>query len=326
MKKTLLAATAVALTLALSACGSGSPAPSGDGESPELSVTLALATQAGCPFCIAVQRGAEAAAEERGIDLDVVVPRTPDASAQVQQLNSVLAAGPDLLLLLPYDATALVASAKQFAEKDIPVITIDTDISDTEYRLGVVSSDNTEGGRIAAEQVAELADGEGKVLYLGYQPGASSTDARLAGFEEGIAEFAGIDYLGPQFTNADPAQGSAKVSAVLKANPDLKVIFASDEGNALGAANALKEAGKDGEVDVVAFDGAPDEVAALEEGVFDVLIVQQAYQMGYDAMMQAADYLEDGTEVPSQTTPEFVVVTRDNLEDADVQKYLYPVE
>src|SRR5688572_2339100 len=151
MKRLLTLFATVVLVATLAACGSsdsGSESTSGSDATGTASadggarrkVTLALATQAGCPFCIAVQRGAEAAAEERGIELDTVVPRNPDAAAQVQQLEGTLANPPEMLLLLPYDSTALVASAKRFKEKGIPTITIDTDIADPSQREGVVSS------------------------------------------------------------------------------------------------------------------------------------------------------------------------------------------
>ncbi len=98
----------------------------------------------------------------------------------------------------------------------------------------------------------------------------------------------------------------------------------ADEANAIGSGIALKQAGKAGKVKLVAFDGAPDEVAALKAGNASMLIVQNAYGMGQAAVQQAVAYLKNGTKPPAMTNPKYVIVTNANVDSAAVKPYLYP--
>lgn len=323
-----LAAAGAAVAMMLSACGSssgGSDEASGDKDGP-VTVTLALAVQSGCPFCISIQRGAEAAAKDLGVDLTVVSPKTADTAGQIQQLNGILANRPDVLVLQPFDPAALIPVVKQFSGKGTPTITVDSDLSDPKSRLDLISSDNEAGGKYAAEQLAKLIDEKGKVMYVGYKPGLAGTDARRKGFEAQIKTYPGIDYLGPQYSADDQAVTAGQVSATLRSDPDLAGVFAGAEANAIGAAAAIREAKAEDKVSVVAFDGAPDEVQALKDGALDLLVVQKAYEMGELAIKQAVAYAKDGTKPSGDTFPDYVAVTKDNLADADVSKYLYPAK
>ncbi|MFG1949917.1 ABC transporter substrate-binding protein [Micromonospora sp. NPDC048830] len=324
-----LAAVGAALVMMLTACGSDS----GDGTASDsksddaaVQVTLALAVQSGCPFCISIQRGAESAAKDLGVDLTVVSPKTADTAGQIQQLNGLLANNPDVLVLQPFDPAALLPVVKHFADKGTPTITVDSDLSDPSARLGLISSDNEAGGKFAAEQLAERIGEKGKVLYLGYKPGLAGTDARRKGFEEQIKTYPSIEYLGAQYSADDQSVTAGQVSAALRANPDLAGIFAGAEAHAIGAAAAIREAHAQDRVSVVAFDGAPDEVQALKDNSLDLLVVQKAYEMGQLAIKQAVAYAKDGTKPDGDTYPDYVAVTRDNLAEADVRKYLYPAE
>jgi ribose transport system substrate-binding protein len=324
-----LAAAGAAVAMMLSACGSSSDDSAGSsdgGKDDQVSVTLALAVQSGCPFCISIQRGAESAAKELGVDLTVVSPKTADTAGQIQQLNGILANRPDVLVLQPFDPAALLPVVKQFEGKGTPTITVDSDLSDPGSRLGLISSDNEAGGKYAADQLAELIGEKGKVMYVGYKPGLAGTDARRKGFEDQIKTYPGIDYLGPQYSADDQAVTAGQVSATLRSNSDLAGVFAGAEANAIGAAAAVREAGAEDDVAVVAFDGAPDEVQALKDGALDVLVVQKAFEMGELAVQQAVAYAKDGTKPDGDTFPDYVAVTKDNLAEPDVEKYLYPAE
>lgn len=323
-----VAAVGAALAMMLSACGddSGGTGAAADDGNDKVEVTLALAVQSGCPFCISIQRGAEAAAEELGVDLTVVSPKTADTAGQIQQLNGILANSPDVLVLQPFDPAALLPVVQQFSDKGTPTITVDSDLGDPKSRLGLISSDNEAGGKYAADQLAELIGEEGKVLYVGYEPGLAGTDARRKGFEEQIATYPDIEYLGAQYSADDQSVTAGQVSAALRSDPDLAGIFAGAEAHAIGTAAAVREAGVEDDVSVVAFDGAPDEVQAVEDGALDLLVVQKAYEMGELAIQQAVAYAEDGTEPDGDTHPEYVAVTRDNMSDDEVSKYLYPAE
>jgi ribose transport system substrate-binding protein len=213
---------------------------------------------------------------------------------------------------------------QQFKKAGIPAITVDTDVNSTSLRLGTVTSNNTAGGKLAAGQIDKLTGGSGQVAYIGYTRGLSSTDQREQGFEAELKKDPGLKYVGPQYTADDESDAASKISAVLERYPNLKAIFAGDEANAIGASEALLQAGKAGKVTLIAFDGAPDEVQALRRGSATELIVQNAYQIGYSGLAEMYNYLAHKKTPPAAVNPGYVLATKANIDTPAVQKFLYP--
>jgi len=212
-----ISAFGIAAAVALTGCSSASSSTSGSGDK-KYSVTLALAVQAGCPFCIAIGQGAKAEAKKLGVDLTTVAPKSADTAGQIQQLNGILADPPDLLILEPFDATALLSSVNQFSQAGVKTINVDSDIADTSARLALDSSDNVAGGKLAATTLEKLV-GSGQVAYFGYTPGNGSTDDRQKGFESEIKKDSSIEYLGAQYNADDQVKSAGQLSALLAANP-----------------------------------------------------------------------------------------------------------
>ncbi len=164
-------------------------------------------------------------AAKEGVKFVTDAPTKAHPALQIQGLGAVLAAKPDFLLIQPDDGQALIATVKQFQSAGIPVMTVDTDVNDKSLRLGTVTSDNYAGGVLAADQLNKLLNGKGQVAYIGYVPGASTTDDRQKGFEAELKKYPGLDYVGAQYTQDDTTEAASKMSAVLQRYPNLAGIF-----------------------------------------------------------------------------------------------------
>jgi ribose transport system substrate-binding protein len=162
-----------------------------------------------------------------------------------------------------------------------------------------------------AETLTKLIGGEGKVFVVNVKPGISTTDLRAKGFEDG-AKKAGLDYLGQQYSQDDPAKAASIVKSILARNPDLKGIFATNLFSAEGAASGLKEAGKLGEVKIVGFDAGPKQVEDLKDGLVQALIAQRPAEIGKLGVQQAVAALDDKPTKEKIATG-FVSITQDNL-------------
>jgi ribose transport system substrate-binding protein len=275
-------------------------------------------------FYISMACGAQAAADERGIELTVQAGEKWDASIQTTLLNAVVQSKPDAILIAPNDRVAMIAPLRDAKDAGIAIFTVDTFIEDDSIAIANIASDNVLGGNMAADELATLIGETGKVYVQNTIAGTSTTDQRLQGFEEQIKNYPNIEYVGVDYNNDDPTTAASQTSAKLQANPDLAGIFGTNLFSAQGAAAAVKEAGKTGEIKIVGFDAGPQQVADLENGVVDALIAQHPYDIGYQAVNLAADYLLDGKEPAEKViTTGYSTVTRDNLEDPDIKKYLY---
>lgn len=284
------------------------------------SVSLVLGVS-GSPFYQALQCGAMARAEELGLALTVSAGNQFAADSQIPVVNAVTAVGPDVAAIVPTDMQALIQPMRELADRGTKVITVDQTIADNSFVETEVLTDNAAGGKLAAEAMSEILGGEGKVLVITQPPGSLAQDARTAGFEEQIATYEDIEYIGAQYQSDDPQKAAEIVTSTLSAHPDLAGIFSTNDQGAIGAITGLRQAGAVGRVKMVAYDAATAEVAALKNGAIQVLIAQNPAQEGAVAM-DAALALINGETLEKTTMTELVVIREDEHDLADQYEYI----
>jgi ribose transport system substrate-binding protein len=320
MRKWIAAVCVAALAAGVAACGSddnssSSGASSGSsssssGGAKKYKMTL-IAGVKGDEFYLTMNCGAQEAAKAAGVSLDFQGPDEFDASQQTPIVNAVAAKKPDAVLIAPTDTKAMYAPIKQMAANGTKIVLVDTTLDDPSMAASQIASDNEKGGEAAAQELTKLIGGKGKVMVVNVKPGISTTDARGKGFETG-AKSAGLDYLGQQYDDDDPAKAAAIVTATLAKHPDLKGIFAANLFSAEGAASGLKQAGKQNAVKIVGFDAGPKQVEDLKAGTVQALIAQRPAEIGKDGVEQALNALQ-GKPVQKQIGTDFAVITKDNL-------------
>lgn len=326
MSKKSLLATGAALSAAvlLTACGGGQvgQSPSGDTGAKANSKKLSLipGVQAE-PFYISLQCGAEAEAKKAGYEITTQAPQKFDAALQTQLVNALGSNPPAALLIAPTDAQAMLAPIQQVKGRGAKIIEVDTALKDTSVAESSISSDNAEGGKLAAKTMSELAAGKsGSVLVLDTIAGTSTTNARAKGFEEELKKYPNLKSAGVQFTQNEPDQAASKVTAALAATPDLIGIFATNLNTGEGAATGLRNAGKVGAVNLIGFDASPSEVEGLKKGEYQALIAQDPAAIGQQGVQQAIAALE-GKPVTRNLTASLHSITKANM-DANAQ-YFY---
>jgi ribose transport system substrate-binding protein len=309
----------------LGACGGGGQGGGGGGgESYRLTLIVGVT---GDEFYTTMECGAQAAAGELGAELDVQGPEEFSAAEQTPILNAAIQANPDAILIAPTDVTAMVAPIQSAVNQDIPVVLVDTTIKKEEIALAQISSDNIKGGMLAGEGLARQIGEEGKVMVISVTPGISTTDQRQQGFEEAIKKYPKIEYLGTEYCNDDPIKAASITTSTLRSNPDLKGIFGANVFAGQGAGTGVRQTGKKDEVSVVAFDASPTQVEDLRRGNVDALIAQHPNDIGDKGVRIAVDYLKSEEEpAKKQITTGFTLATRENLDQPEVEKYLYKAE
>ncbi|HEX9716778.1 MAG TPA: ABC transporter substrate-binding protein [Actinomycetota bacterium] len=318
-RRRALLALVAAVALVGAACGDGDEAADG-GEEP-LDIVL-IQGVAGDEFYITMDCGAAAAAEELGVNYSVQGPSEFDPTEQIPIVEAVVAQQPDAILIAPTERTALAGPLQQAQDAGITVVLVDTIVDDPSIGISRIATDNVEGGRRAGEALVELIGGEGTVFVNTTQPGVSTVEERVQGFEEVIEGEPGIKYLGAEFNNDDATRAAEITSAKLAANPDLAGIFATNLFSAEGAATALREAGAEEQVALVGFDASPGQVGQLEEGLVQALVAQNPREIGAEGVRAAVASLR-GEPFETQITTPLTVVTQDNLDDPAVRDTLY---
>jgi ribose transport system substrate-binding protein len=287
-------------------------------------VTLMVGVQ-GDPFYISMECGAQEAAAAAGMTLDVQGPDRFDATLQNPMLDAVLAAAPDALLVAPNDRTASAGPIGRIQDAGSTVILVDTTVDDESIGVSRIATDNFLGGVKAAEALQTLGLVEGdKVLGISVNPGITSTDLRMEGFNEKAAELGFVLVAETQYSNNEASRAAEIVTAQLAADPDLKGVFASNLFTAQGVATGVRTAGAT-DVQVVGFDAGPDQVLQLQQGDVQALVAQQPFTIGRLGVEQAVAALTGG-EVTPEIQTESTVVTMDNIDDPEVAQFLYTSE
>ncbi|WP_439377351.1 ABC transporter substrate-binding protein [Amycolatopsis lexingtonensis] len=317
--KTLVTVGALASAAALlTACGSGTVGQTGSGGSQANSagskkLALIPGVQAE-PFYISLQCGAEAEAKKLGYELTTQAPQKFDAAMQTQLVNALGSNPPAGLLIAPTDDTAMLAPIQQVKNRGAKIVEVDTSLKDTGVAVSSVSSDNAEGGKLAAQTMAKLAAGKsGSVLVLDTIAGTSTTAARAKGFEDELKNTPNLKSIGVQFTQNEPDQAASKVTAALSSTPDLIGVFATNLNTGEGAATGLRNAGKVGAVNLIGFDASPSEVEGLKSGQYQALIAQDPASIGTQGVQQAVAAIEDKP-VTRNLTAQLHSITKADME------------
>jgi ribose transport system substrate-binding protein len=313
----------VAIALVATACGGDDQGGGGGGATQQQYKLTLIQGVKGDQFYVTMECGAQEAAQAAGATLDVQAPDEFDASLQTPVVNAVVAQRPDAILVAPTDTKAMIPSLTQAKDAGIKLIFVDTTTENgAELAESEIASDNLEGGREAARTLAKLTGEKGSVLVINVKPGISTTDARAQGFEEELKNYPNMKSLGVEYSNDKPEVAAAKATAALAANPDMVGIFGTNLFSAEGAATGLRSAGAAEKVKIVGFDAGPKQVEDLEQGVVQALIAQKPADIGKAGVEQAIHALK-GEPVEKKIGTGFVVVTKENMNNPDVQPFLY---
>jgi ribose transport system substrate-binding protein len=229
----------------------------------------------------------------------------------------------DALAISATDRTALVAPVKRAMQAGIPVTVFDSGLDAKGY-VTFVATDNYGAGQTAARKLAELVHGKGKVAELMQKPGGSSTGDRERGFDDTMAkEFPAIQVVARQFGMGDPAKSRSAAEDILTAHPDLDGMFASAEANSIGAVQAIKARQLSGKLKLITFDSSDIHVAGLKDGTIDLMLVQDSYRIGYEAVHSLVMKL-NGQTPPQQMDLNVHLIRKQDLGQPDVQALLFP--
>jgi ribose transport system substrate-binding protein len=286
------------------------------------------------PFYRVMEIGVTKALEDFGLEvIPAQFPPQWGVTHQTPILDAMVARGDlDYLIIAPVDKEQMIAPLQAAVEAGIKVITVDTFLGDGDYVNGAVTfplsyigSDNVEGGRIAARALAEVTDGQGKVYVQNTTVGTSTTEQRGQGFTEGIAEYPGMELVGMDYNGDDANTAVEQTAAKLQVVPDLAGIFGVNVFSAYGAGNAVKSAGLEGKVQVIAFDATQDAIQNLRDGIVTLVIAQKPSDMGYLAVEFAMANWRGVTSIPRHVTTGYAVIDIDNVDDPEIAQFIYQV-
>lgn len=253
------------------------------------SVGLSLSTLNN-PFFVDVRDGAQQMADELGLEL-LVTDAQDSVSAQISDIEDLLQSGVAVLIVNATDSDAVVPAVMEANSRGVPVIAVDRAINGGTLAY-FIASDNLAGGKLAGEFICDQLGGAGKVVELEGIPGASAARERGQGFNEAVAECAGLEVVARQTANFNRGEGLTVMENILVAQAEIDAVFAHNDEMALGALQAIQASGRD--MIVVGFDATDDAVAAVEACTMAATVAQQPKELGAEGVKAAAEIINNG--------------------------------
>jgi ribose transport system substrate-binding protein len=317
-------AGAVAAALILAGCandGGGSDTGGGDGDKPYIAlVSKGFQHQ----FWQAVKAGAEQAAEEFDVEITFEGPDTEaDVDQQIQMLQTALDKSPAAIGFAALDSQAAGPLLQQAKDAGIPVIAFDSGV-ESDIPLTTAATDNLAAAAEAAKHLAEAVGHEGKVALVVHDQTSVTGQERRDGFVDYMTENEpNIEIVDVQYGGGDQAKSADLAKAIIAANPDLKGIYGSNEGSAIGVVQAVKELGIDpAQLAVVGFDSGKAQMDAIRDGLMIGAITQNPVGIGYETVKAAVEAI-DGKELPKTIDTGYYWYDASNIDDEEIQAVLY---
>lgn len=234
---------------------------------------------------------------------------------QIAQMQAMVAARPDAIIVQPTDNAALAAPLRAANAARIPVVAYDQYISGGEL-AAYVTSDNHQAGYLDGEYMAaQFPPGQLLRLVLVEYPLVSSTVERLDGFLDALRERGRRFRILKSYRAVEPVEGRAAGAAILRDFPakgSVDLVFTVNDGGGLAVVQALHAAGRD-EIAVASVDGDPASVENIRAGRLTRIVAAQfCGPLGATAMASAYALLRGGKVARHILVPTFPV-TRETL-------------
>ena len=240
-----------------------------------------------------------------------------DVALQINQVEDLIQKNVDVIVIWPVNGKAIVPAAKKANDAGIPVLICNSLIDESGYQYvkGFAGPDTYEEGVNAALAMIEALDGEGNVVELMGMPGYVTAIRRSEGFQDTVAEQApGITILATEPTDWNREKATRVMENLLTKYQNIDGVYVADDNIGIGALNALKEAGRAGEIAMTSACMFGEGYDAMEEGYIYASVYQSPAEDAKKAV-EVAIKLANGEEVPFWNFFETPFVTKANMDE-----------
>lgn len=265
------------------------------------------------PYFITLEDAARDELSEHGIRLMTKDPET-DSELQIEQIQEMIEAGIDAILLTPVDWEKITPALEMLKEAGVYIINVDTQVKEMDYVDAYIGSDNYTAGYLCGEDLIEKCPEGGKIAILEC-PTQNSINDRITGFEKAISKAEkGFEVVARADTGGEFERALDEAEKIVEKNPDIVAIMCGNDQLAVGAKTA---ANVNGMKDVIIYgvDGSPDIKKELVKKGNQIAgtAAQSPINMGKEAAEIAMAILH-GDDYEKETYEDVFMINQDNVE------------
>lgn len=272
-------------------------------------------------FWQAVKQGAERAAKEHKVRVTFEGPETEAmVDKQIDMLSAALAKNPKALGFAALDSKAAIPLLKKAQAAKVPVIAFDSGV-DSDIPVTTATTDNKAAAALAADKLAELIGGAGEVAVVAHDQTSRTGVDRRDGFVERIkAKHPKVKIVSVQYGGGDHLKSTEVTKSILQGHPNLKGIFGTNEGSAIGVVNGVREMKR--KVLIVGYDSGKQQKDAIRDGTMAGAITQNPVGIGYKTVEAAVKAMK-GEKLPKVIDTGFFWYDKANIDDPKIAAVLY---
>ena len=249
-------------------------------------------------------------------DLQFKYPEQAAAAVQQRLMDDLVAAGVDAIMVSAVDPKTSTEALNRIGGQ-VPLFTTDSDAPDSN-RIAYIGSSNTDAGKQAGEIMLKAMPDGGKCMGFVGLPGADNARERIEGVRE-VIKGSKVELVDVRGDDIDQTRAKRNVEDTLAANPDINCMVGFYSYNPPRIYEVLKEAGRLGDIKVIAFDEDPITLGGVREGTIAGTVVQQPYEWGYQGMKLMAKYLEgDKSGIPAN---ELIIIPTKIIDKGNVDAF-----
>lgn len=264
-------------------------------------------------FTVLISDAQKAKAAELGVEIEVF-DGNYDPSTQLSQFENMIIQKYDAIIFSPVDIDALAVAVEAADDAGIPVFGVNTKVN-SDLLTSYVGSNDVLAGEIEMQWMADELGGKGNIVIIEGPLGSSAQVQRKEGIYNVLEQYPDINVLAIQTGNWSRAEGLSLMENWIQAFPgEIDGVVGQNDEMALGAVNALEEAGLKDSIPVVGVDAISDALDAIEQGRLNATVFQDAVGQGEQSVEVAVKYLQ-GEDIDEEYMIPFLLVTSDNLSD-----------
>jgi ribose transport system substrate-binding protein len=271
-------------------------------------------------FWQAVKAGAESAAKANNVTITFEGPNTEaEIDKQTDILNAAIAKKPQGIGFAALDSKAQIPALQKAADNGIPIVAFDSGV-EGDLPLTTCTTDNVAAAGAAADKMAEAIGGEGDIAAEIHDQTSATGIGRRDGFVNRIKEkYPKINIVDIKYAN-DALKAADDIKATMQAFPNLKGIFASNEGAAIGLAVAKKESGS--KIVAIGYDSGKTQKDAINDGTLLGSITQNPVGIGECVVNSLAKAIK-GEKLEKVIDTGYYWYDKANMADPKVAAVLY---
>jgi ribose transport system substrate-binding protein len=272
-------------------------------------------------FWQAVKAGAEQAAKDHKVRVTFEGPESEAmVDKQIDMLTAALAKNPKAIGFAALDSKAAIPLLKKAQAAKIPVIAFDSGV-DSDIPVTTATTNNKAAAALAADKLAELIGKEGEVAVVAHDQTSRTGVDRRDGFVERMkSAHPKVKIVSVQYGGGDHLKSTEVTKSILQGHPNLKGIFGTNEGSAIGVANGVREMKR--KLVVVGYDSGKQQKDAIKDGTIAGAITQNPVGIGYKTVEAAAKALK-GEKLPKVIDTGFFWYDKTNMHDPKIAAVLY---